>query len=100
MMNTLQEMKEIIEAAIAGKMIQYSFDTMWYPVNMEFGLNFSAHTYRVKPEPPPDVVVLIKTIGQKGSFVFNSLRDVAGANLKLTFDGETGELKAAEVLKP
>jgi hypothetical protein len=57
-MNTLQEMKEIIEAAIAGKVIQYSFDTMWYPVNMEFGLNFSAHTYRVKPEPKPDVVML------------------------------------------
>ena len=34
--------------------------------------------YRIKPEPKPDVVQF--------------------CNLKLTFDGETGEIKSAEVL--
>jgi hypothetical protein len=52
--------------------------------------------YRIKPEPKPDVVkyylfafAAICAIGEEGGRV----------NLKLTFDGETGELKAAEVLK-
>ena len=52
--------------------------------------------YRVKPEPKPDVVkyylfafASICAIGEEGGRV----------NLKLTFDGETGELKSAEVLK-
>ena len=52
--------------------------------------------YRVKPEPKPDVVkyylfafASICAIGEEGGRV----------NLKLTFDGETGELKAAEVMK-
>ncbi len=98
-MNTLQEMRDVIDAAIAGKAIQRDYgNAQWLDTNPLF--NFSVYTYRVKPEPKQDLVVLIKTIGQKGSFVFNSLRDVAGANLKLTFDGETGELKSAEVIKP
>ena len=61
--------------------------------------------YRIKHEPKPDVVWFVTAyldqfkyqevpqltdIGQKGS---------ALNNLKLTFDGETGELKSAEVLK-
>lgn len=58
--------------------------------------------YRIKPEPKPDVVRFVvyefnpineKTYGgipdkEKNSF----------SNLKLTFDGETGKLKSAEVL--
>jgi hypothetical protein len=97
-------MKEIIEAAIAGKTIQRALTVRpedWFDFNFDsVKFDFSAYIFRVKPEPKQDLVVLIKTIGQKGSFVFNSLRDVAGANLKLTFDGETGELKSAEVIKP
>jgi hypothetical protein len=52
--------------------------------------------FRVKPESKPDVVkyylfafASICAIGEEGGRV----------NLKLTFDGETGELKSAEVLK-
>jgi hypothetical protein len=56
--------------------------------------------YRIKPEPKPDVVRYwevsffdceIKGSGTKYQNSFD--------NLKLTFDGETGKLKAAEVLK-
>ena len=56
--------------------------------------------YRIKPEPKPDVV---------GTFYFNCdtmhnhiagmKADLEDSNVKLTFDGETGELKSAEVLK-
>ena len=54
--------------------------------------------FRVKPKPNPDVVVLCgASASARGIFVEPCRED--DANLKLTFDGETGELKSAEVLK-
>lgn len=63
----------------------------------------ASHTsfeYRIKHEPKPDVV---------GTFYFNCdtmhnhvagmKADLEDSNVKLTFDGETGKLKSAEVLK-
>ena len=52
--------------------------------------------FRIKPEPKPDLI--------KKCEIFSGLQiydcDPRGnPNLKLTFDAETGELKAAEVLK-
>ena len=52
-------------------------------------------TYRVKPEPKPDVVVRYGAIASENGLFEGREKP----NLKLTFDGETGELKAAEVLK-
>ena len=53
--------------------------------------------FRIKPEPKPDVVEYYLTGKQH---VFFATGEQGGhANLKLTFDGETGELKAAGVLK-
>ena len=51
--------------------------------------------YRVKPEPKPDVVVRYGAIASENG-LFEGWEK---PNLKLTFSGETGELKAAEVLK-
>jgi len=51
--------------------------------------------YRIKPEPKPDVVVRYGAKLRGGLYV----EPWGNPNLKLTFDGETGELKAAEVLK-
>lgn len=54
--------------------------------------------YRIKPEPKPDVV-------KYGLVMFNETatpftKDYQrNDNIKLTWDGETGELKSAEVLK-
>ena len=51
--------------------------------------------YRFKPEPKPDDIAYWKitaTSLESGAFP-------SAANLKLTFDGETDELKSAEVLK-
>ena len=50
--------------------------------------------YRVKPEPKPDVVM---RYGADRRGIYKE--PVGDFNLKLTFDGETGKLKAAEVLK-
>ena len=47
--------------------------------------------YRIKPEPKPDVI-------QFWCASCEPLKRPLDNNLKLTFDGETGELKSAEVL--
>ena len=50
--------------------------------------------FRIKPEPKPDIVKTIGlVIGYRGS-----LASVEKDNLKLIYDGETGELKSAEVI--
>jgi hypothetical protein len=49
--------------------------------------------YRIKPEPKPDVVANWNV--QKDGI---RLIQTAPANLRLTFDGETGKLKSAEVI--
>lgn len=55
--------------------------------------------YRFKPEPKPDVMTECKITRCYGAILWNSETDtVDGANLRLTFDGETGQLKSAEVL--
>ena len=79
-----------------------------------FGKEWRKHTwcdiwvhdfeYRIKPEPKPDVVQKVKMWagGEAKTSVllrYSSVSyDVEGSNLKLTFDGETGELKSAEVI--
>jgi len=63
-------------------------------------------TYRIKPEPKPDKVVY-GWITEDKSRDNCSLYKLQGAcavqdnntdNIKLTFDGETGKLKSAEVI--
>jgi hypothetical protein len=65
------------------------------------------YEYRIKPEPKPDVVLYTYVAKPQPhieglyAFVSNAFScDVyVNAKLKLIFDGETGELKSAEVLK-
>lgn len=51
--------------------------------------------YRIKPEPKPDVVDVVRL--SYSAFVHIDYDDPA--NIRLTFDGETGKLKKAEVLE-
>lgn len=59
--------------------------------------------YRIKPEPKHDVVRYLKKSAIHGWYELNNpeiqKEGINCATLKLTFDGETGELKSAEVLK-
>ena len=65
--------------------------------------------FRIKPEPKPDVVMYSRVLsvqkhkdGAYYAWVSNAYTEMPSCkadNLKLTFDGETGELKSAEVLK-
>ena len=52
--------------------------------------------YRIKPKP--DVVKLVRVFEHHSGLMFKPT-DANPANLKLTFDGETGKLKAAEVME-
>ena len=55
---------------------------------------FIGQIYRIKPEPKPDVEQYL--IASQYDICDTSWRK---ANLKLTFNGETGDLKGAEVIK-
>ncbi|WP_396190193.1 hypothetical protein [Flavobacterium sp.] len=65
--------------------------------------------YRIKPETKPDVVMYSRVLsvqehkdGGYYAWVSNAYTEMPSCkadNLKLTFDGKTGNLKSAEVLK-
>ncbi len=52
------------------------------------------YEYRIKPEPKPAVTCYLDVT--KDDIFYT---DESGANIKITFDGETGKLKSAKVLK-
>ena len=85
---------ELIKAWADGAVIEALDCGHWYECvtpDWEGGYKF-----RIKPEPKPDVVRYTQAfMTSSGTWGEPSQFD----NLKLTFDGETGELKSAEVLK-
>ena len=52
--------------------------------------------YRIKPEPKPDVIQYYEA--SKRHIGLPTIEKFSKDNLKLTFDGETGKLKSAEVI--
>ena len=97
---------ELIKAWADGAEIEYwdVYDNRWFDATCPaWNLNFK---YRIKPEPKPDVVHEIKVwVGGNARekvvlHMYNSETHKAhGSNLRLTWDGETGNLKKAEVLE-
>lgn len=59
-------------------------------------------TYRVKPEPKLDEIryIAIENLARKdqSANLTTTLYSYSNSNLRLTFDGETGKLKKAEVI--
>ncbi len=91
-MKTPHKHADIIKAWADGAEIEFSFNGYeWRPI-AERGWRDDVG-YRIKPEPKPDVVGYAKIIS------FWSSYQSSDHNLKLTFDGETGNLKAAEVIE-
>jgi hypothetical protein len=93
---------ELIKAWADGAIIQYKdikglwIDMDWIMPNWDS----CECEFRIKPEPKPDVV---KSFYANLNYHFQGMHISARLdevhNLKLTFDGETGKLKSAEVLK-
>lgn len=91
--------QDLIDTAQSGKIIEFnSFTYGWIESKINSQLekyNFwdgGADNYRVKTEP--DFVRYIYTHEHSGYEYFHS-----DTNVKLTFDGETKQLKSAEILK-
>ena len=81
---------ELIKAWADGAEIQIKYKDYWE--NCPIPQWFLDAEYRIKPQPKPDVV-------QFWCASCEPMKRPLDNNLKLTFDGETGKLKSAEVLK-
>lgn len=99
-MKTPHPLCEILFAIANGYTVQLfdkSMPTDWFDWGPQGVTPLDAYAneylWRIKPEPKPDVVKYTTTIQ---SFCSDVRRQ--DSNLKLTFDGETGALKAAEIL--
>jgi hypothetical protein len=90
---------ELIKAWADGAEIEVNMpdvngDDVWEYFNGDWN---EFREYRIKPEPKPDVISYV--FCTKGGTLAWKYYQIGDANLKLTFDGETGELKSAEVIK-
>ena len=66
------------------------FDGSWFEIGKP---QWNDDTeYRIKPEPTPDLSIQIHVTRHSTTSLYSE------PNLRLTFDGETGKLKSAEVL--
>ena len=92
---------ELIKAWADGAEIQYKYtddDDEWVDAPHSILCWSDTYEYRIKPETKPDVVKYGLVMPNETATPFTNDYQKHD-NLKLTFDGETGELKSAEVLK-
>lgn len=86
---------KLIKAWADGTEIQYWDSGHWWDTTgPSWDLNCE---YRIKPEPTPDWEKLVR-IDTHRRHICSWEEDLHGANLRLTFDGASGNLKSAEVL--
>lgn len=105
-MKTPHKHAELIKAWADGALIEYWSKTtkQWTDVEAVNPYWKETTEYRIKPKPKPDIVYYgvfdegqVKSQKKIIDSCFTSLAD-QGDQIKLTFDGETGKLKSAEVL--
>jgi hypothetical protein len=85
---------EFIHAWADGATIQFQHSGNWVDCVFNLPAWDGDTMYRIKPESKP------ATVWNYNAFEGHLVRcDSDSANLKLTFDGETGKLKAAEVIE-
>jgi len=95
---------ELIHAWAGGAIIQFKdYAGKWHdfepPTYASWHQNME---YRIKPEPKPDVelyAIVDNCINYFACMSHANKSLTSLCNLKLTFDGETGKLKSAEVIK-
>ena len=95
---------KIIKAFVDGIECEWSAHSKgWWKIDNLDTFDWASEV-RIKPEPKPDVVAFSAVnnfiFGEDWSYVSHAkINQGSSHNLKLIFDGETGELKSAEVLK-
>ena len=94
---------EIIKAFVDGIECEWfdSLNNKWQLIRELKEFDWGVGNVRIKPEPKPDV---IKYLNRLNFFTTSVLWEESDYHitkdcLKLTFDGETGELKDAKVIK-
>jgi hypothetical protein len=88
---------EVIKAFIEGIECEWSAHSKgWWKIDNLAVFNW-ADDVRIKPKPKPDVVKYCY-VNEFGTCNINAIEEYEH-NLKVTFDGETGKLKSAEVIK-
>ena len=107
-MNKPHKHAELIKAWAEGAEIEERYQTTettfspWYYFDGAW-MEEDGWEYRIKPEPKPDAIRFLnqlRTRCSSGNLCWEeSEYQVTNCAIKLTFDGETGELKSAEVLK-
>ena len=86
---------DLIKAWADGAEIEAQLDeNEWVPATPTWDKNV---TYRLKPEPKPDIVEMYVARGCSEYGCVRIAEHWERENLKLTFDGETRKLKSAEV---
>ena len=96
-MKTPHKHAELIKAWADGAEIEYcDLDAPWHIRSNPNWLGRGE--YRIKPEPKPDVVEKYKADAGLKYGCVRIAEHWEQDNLKLTFDGATGKLKAAEVI--
>ena len=97
-MNKPHKHADLIKAWADGAEIQHwnRFNGQWLMIGLPAWSPEAI--YRIKPEPKPDVVEKYFASGYTKYGCVRVAEHWERENLKLTFDGETGKLKAAEVL--
>lgn len=88
---------ELIKAWADGAIIQFEYHCGEWKDTFRNSPQWDVRTnYRIKPEPNPDVV-LWGVVDSVGMYYVGECRG-DDDNLRLTFDGETGKLKSAEII--
>jgi hypothetical protein len=96
-MKTPHKHAELIKAWADGAEIEMLFTVEDNWVSTKSPSWYASVEYRIKPEPKPDHARYTHVF-MHGANSFSG-RQSSLDNLKLTFCGETGKLKSAEVLK-
>ncbi len=106
-MKTPHPFKDIIYAMVDRTPVQFRYkdcqgvwvDWIDWTVGRITPFNGDTHEWRIKPEPKSDAVGFYYA-NEKGSVCGRIVAtgSPSEGNLKLTFDGETGNLKSAEVI--
>ena len=87
---------ELIKAWADGAVIEVLDNNAWFWASTPQWDEY--RKYRIKPEQKADIVKHIYVMNSiDGVLLCEGFHEIP--NIKLTFDGETGELKSAEVLK-
>lgn len=97
-MKTPHKYAELIKAWADGEKIQV-FSSLKEWVDAEHPSWLEELQYRIKPESKPDLIKYVRTNVLNNDICRWDSCNASYANLRITFDGETGDLKDAQVLK-